>query len=428
MATYAQAPTAQAVGMMAGDGSIPDGALFGLPGVTIQSEQKENNAATVATPSAAAQVPVNFAANFKQTDIVFFWRMRFALTMGSAPTGTGLALSPYFPYNMIGPMSLNLQNQFDSISYFSGYDAALFQMVRPVRETSWPANFMDQMTGAVATNAYNDAANFTTASNYTTSSTSISFDVDLTPGIWFDLYYDLEQNGMLLNTKAQGIRTFVSPQMMAGTNRIVQPRVTYNQFGGLSTATNDVSGYPYTVTSSVVVLTTPSAQLDFRRKITYQPQSSKDAPLLWNWQYSRQTVRNTPGASSSWTIPLPLVGQILSFWISFRDPSQSNTSQVIDLNANVTELDVQIGSGLFRFQDTPEDMQLRFWRQHGTRPPKGVAVWDMALDEMGRITNANCINTLTTSAPQITVTFSSTPGSSAYYILGYEALRYVALQ
>jgi len=176
------------------------------------------------------------------------------------------------------------------------------------------------------------------------------------------------------------------------------------------------------------VLTTPSAQLDFRRKITYQPQSSKDAPLLWNWQYSRQTVRNTPGASSSWTIPLPLVGQILSFWISFRDPSQSNTSQVIDLNANVTELDVQIGSGLFRYQDTPEDMQLRFWRQHGTRPPKGVAVWDMALDEMGRITNANCINTLTTSAPQVTVTFSSTPGSSAYYILGYEALRYVALQ
>lgn len=427
MATQAQQPQAVPVTMMAGAGNLPDGALFGLPGVTIYSEQKENNSPTVTTPQAGAQTTALFASNFKQTDVVYAWRMLVNLTMGAAPTGTGLALSPHFPYNIIGPMALNIQNQFDTTSVFTGYDMALFQMLRPQKQNAVPMNFNDQMN-AVAFDAYNDPGNFVTSNAYTTASTTITFDLDLLPGIQFDLYYDLEENGMLLSSKAQGIRTFVSPQMMAGTNRIIQPRVQFDQLSGLSTAGNDTATYPYTVTSGAATFTTPLITLNFRRKLTYQPQSTKDAPLLWNWQYSRQVVRNTIGAVGQITIPLPLVGQILGFWIRFQDPGQAQATQNIPLSTNVTELDVQIGSGLFKYQDTPEDMQIRFWRQHGVRPPTGVAVWDMATLDDGRISNKDAINTLTTSGCQIVVTFSVTPSSSAYYVLGVEALRYVALQ
>lgn len=427
MATQAQAPQAVPVTMMAGNANIPDGALFGLPGVTVPSEQKENNSPTTTVPSASAQTTASFPANFKQTDVVYAWRMIFALTMGGAAAGTGIAVTAHFPYNMIGPLALNMQNQFDTINVFSGFDLLMFQLMRPQKQTSWIANVGDQMN-AVAFDAYNDAGNAITASNYTVTSTAINFDFDLLPGIQFDLYYDLEQNGMLLSDKAQGIRTFVGPQMMAGTNRIIQPRVTFNQFGGLATAGNDTTTYPYSTTAGAVTLTTPSIALNFRRKITYQPQSSKDAPLLWNWQYSRQCVRGTIGAQNQIVIPLPLVGQILAFYIRFQDPGQAQASQIINLATNTSELDVQIGSGLFRYQDTFEDMQSRFWRQHGVRLPLGVAAWDMATLDDGRITNKDAINTLTTSGCQVTVTFSVTPSASAYYVLGYEALRYVALQ
>jgi hypothetical protein len=427
MATQAQAPQAVPITMMAGNAGLPDGALFGLPGVTIYSEQKENNSPTATVPSATAQTTALFPANFKQTDIVYAWRMIVNVTFGAAPTGTGIAITPEFPYNFIGPMALNIQNQFDTISVFTGFDMALFQMIRPQKQTSWVANFNDQMN-AVAFDAYNDAPNSITSSAYTVASTAINFDLDLLPGIQFDLYYDLEENGMLLSNKAQGIRTFVSPQMMAGTNRIIQPRVQFNQGGGLATAGNDTATYPYSTTAGAVTYTTPNINLIFRRKITYQPQSTKDAPLLWNWQYSRQCVRNTIGAVSSLTIPLPLVGQILAFFIRFQDPGNAQATQNIPLATNVSELDVQIGSGLFRFQDTVEDMQSRFWRQHGIRPPLGVAVWDMATTDDGRISNKDAINTLTTSGCQVVVTFSVVPTASAYYVLGYEALRYVALQ
>jgi hypothetical protein len=416
------------VAMLTGNASVPAGALFGLPGVTVWSEQKENNDGTTFVPSATTQTTASFPSNFKQTDVVFGWIVSTTVTFGAAPTGTGIALSPYFPYNFLGATALNVQNQFDTYSLLSGFDEAIFQMIRPQRQQSWISNFVDQGNNA-ATDAYLNPGSFTTATNYTTASTSISFDFDLLPGIWFDLYYDLSENGMLLTDAANGMRTFVSPLMMAGTNRVIQPRVTYNQGGTVVAANSDVTLAPYTVTAGVVTYTTPVITQNFRRIITYQPQSSTDAPLLWNWQYSRQCVRNTIGATAQVTIPLPLVGQILAFYLRFVDPSQATSAtQIIPLSTNVSEMDVQIGSGLFRYQDTVKDMQRRFFRQHGVYPPTGVAVWDFATLFDGRVTNAAALNTLTTSGCQVVVNFSVVPGASAYYVLGVEALRYVALQ
>lgn len=428
MATAAQAPQAIPVTMMAGNSGLPDGALFGLPGVTIYSEQKENNSPTTTTLSGTAQTTAIFNANFKQTDVVYAWRMIVQINQTTITGNVGQALSPYFPYNFLGPIALNMQNQFDTISYFNGFDAILFDALRPQKQQAFVQNFGDQNLNQGYDN-YSPGTSQVSAPNagshpsaFVYNSNPIFFDIDLLPGIQFDLYYDLEENGMLMSNKAQGLRTFVGPQMMAGTNRIIQPRVTFNAAGSLTAA--DTSPVTYTTLPTTY---TANAVLNFRRKITYQPQSSKDAPLLWNWQYSRQCVRGSIGAVASTTIPLPLVGQILMFYIRMWDPASGTVGAPIPLT-NISECDVQIGSGLFRFQDTPEDMQSRLFRQHGLQLPDGILAWDMATLDDGRISNKDAINTLTTSGCQVTITFTGTQSASSYYVLGYEALRYVALQ
>lgn len=424
------APQPQPVTSLAANASMQDGALFGLPGVTIWSDQKENNSGVSNSLAIGSQTPINFPANFKQTDVVWAWRMQVIITQTTISGNAGQVLSPYFPYNFIGPMSLNVQNQFDTFFLFNGYDAILFQVIRPQRQTSWPQNFGDQ---SPAFDAYDNATNAGNwqptrpgagSAAFVYNSASVFFDIDLLPGIWFDLYYDLEENGQLYSNKAMGVRAFVSPLMMAGTNRVIQPRLTFNQTAGIATsATADIAPVTYT---TLPTTSTISAAVNFRRTISYQPQSSKDAPLLFSWQYSRQCIRNTIGAQTQITISLPLVGQILSFYIRMWDPGTAPGAPV-SLNT-VTEADVQIGSGLFRFQDTVEDNQSRFYRQHGIKMPDGVLVWDMATLPDGRISNRDAINTLTTSGCQVVITFNTAPSASAYYVLGYEALRYVALQ
>lgn len=427
-ATQAQAPQAVPVSMMAGNDALPDGALFGLPGVTVWSEQKENNSPTSTVLSGTAQTTAIFSANFKQTDIVYAWRMVVSIAQTTISGNVGQALSPYFPYNFLGPTSLNMQNQFDTVSYQNGFDAILFQALRPQKQQAFIQNFGDQglsqgydtySPGTSQVSAPNAGSN---PAAFVYNSNPIFFDIDLLPGIQFDLYYDLAENGMLMSDKAQGIRTFVGPQMMAGTNRIIQPKVTFNAAGSLTAA--DTSPVTYTTLPTSYAA---SATLNFRRRVSYQPQSTKDAPLLWNWQYSRQTVRGAIGAQSSVTIPLPLVGQILMMYVRLWDPSSGSFGAPIPLT-HISECDVQVGSGLFRYQDTPEDMQSRIYRQHGLQLPDGILAWDMATLDDGRITNANAINTLTTSGCQIVISFSTNPSASSYYILGYEALRYVAQQ
>lgn len=426
MATQAQAPQAVPVTMMAGQANLPDGALFNLPGVTIYSEQKENNSPTATVLATGAQTTAIFSANFKQTDVVFAWRMIVNIAQSAVTGSAGSALSPYFPYNFLGPIALNMQNQFDTISYFNGFDAVLFQALRPQKQTAWVQNFGDQ-NNVQGFDTYSPGVSQVSAPNpgtaaFVFNSANIFFDVDLLPGINFDLYYDLEENGMLMSSKAQGIRAFVGPQMMAGTNRIIQPRVTYNAAGSLTAA--DTSPVTYTTLPTTY---TANATLNFRRKISYQPQSTKDAPLLWNWQYSRQTIRGSIGAQAQLTIPLPLVGQILMFYVRLWNPSSGSFGAPIALTA-ITECDVQVGSGLFRYQDTPEDMQSRIWRQHGLQLPDGVLAWDMATGDDGRVSNKDVINTLTTSGCQVVITFTGAQSATSYYVLGYEALRYVALQ
>lgn len=397
-------------------GGVEDGQFFGLPGITVWSEQKENNDGNVTALASGAQATAIFNANFKQTDIVFRWDMgiNYAATYSVAPTTIG----PYFPYNIIGSLALNIQNQFNTINVESGVDAAIFQAIRPSRATSY-MNWVDQ--NLVAVDSYsNSTPTLVTSNAYTAGSTAMTWWLELMPCINFDLYYDLGEDGRLYADGAMGIRAYVTPQMMAGTNRIITPAVQYNS---LINAAN-----LYTSPFANGTLTSASVTLNFRRTVVYQPTSSAASPLLFNWQYARETRRFTISGVSSIDLPLPLVGQILMLYVRMWDPTLNAGAGGAIPITNVTNAWVQVGSGLYRFQDTPTDAVKRLYRQHGIFLPAGCLAWDMAVTDDGRITNRATINTLTTSGCLIHLDFTAAQNNGAFVVMGIESLRYVSLQ
>ena len=398
-------------------GSVPASSLFGLPGITQWSEQRENLDGTVTTLAQGSQVDAIFASNFKQTDVVMQWQMEVTIAQTYTAGGGAFTLSPMYPFSFLGPFGLNFHNQFDTINANNGWDAALLQITRPAK---WGVlqQVMDQNP---AVNAYSTQTNQSTATNYTSASTSVKFTMDLMPGILFNMYYDLEEDGRLYSHKATPIKAWVSPQLMSGTNRIVTPRVRYNQ--GFSTSADTA---PVTAAGGAPTFSGTST-LGFRRKAVYQPAGPNDTPPVFNWQYSRDFRRFSLAGVSSIDIPIPQIGQILTLLLRCWDPTlNSNVGGPIPI-ANFKEIDLIYGSGLFKYQDTAQRMQDRYLRQHNILLPDGVVGWDMAITDDGLITNAMALNTLTTSGCIVHIDFTGTQSATAYCIMNIEALRYVSV-
>lgn len=410
---------------------VPASALFGLPGVTNWTEQKENLDGTVTGIQSGAQVDVQFASNFKQTDVVMQWQMEVTVAGFQLSTVVNLVTSQQFPYNIIGPLGLNFQNQFDTINMPSAFAAMIMQMVRPSK-WGWLDNALEQNPSA---DNYSASPNQTTNStfaptvlapaNYVLSGASpqtYKFTLDLMPGMLFNLYYDLEEDGRLYSHKISPIKAWVTPQIMSGTNRVITPRVRVNQ--GVGTGDVAPAGYtaaPGTLNAGATVT------LGFRRKAIYQPAGIADTPPIFNWQYSRDFRRFSLSGVSSVDLPIPQIGQITAIVVYMWDPTlNTNVGGPIPI-ANVTECDVIYGSGLFKFQDKPLQNQRRFLRQHGLILPEGALVWDMAITDDGLITNAMALNTLTTSGCIVHLDFTGTQSSTAYCFMLIEALRYVAV-
>ena len=395
---------------------VQPGSLFGLPGITRALENKEANDGITATLAQATSTPQNGMVPFKQTDVIQGWEFQWTFaTTWTAGTQT-LNTSPYFPYNIVGPFQLTMQNQFNSIVAQSGIDLALWQVIRPQRQTDYKNALYTNKDGVAM---YTPQGLLPSAGNYTTASTSITMRMEVPGGIWFDAFYPLSGDGSILSGP---VRAFVSPQYMAGTARIVQPQITYNP--GLGT-TLDNAPVVATGTLTTPATFTGSSTLNLKRRGWYQPQGVGDSPAIYNWQYTRQAKPYSLSGLTTAYIPIPLNGQILSIFVRLFDPTlASNIGGPIPL-ANVSECDVIYGSGLYRFQDRPVDMQARFIAQHGTLITNGVLAWDMALDDFGRVTNAFALNTMNTSGVQVVLTFTGAQSSSAYAVVGVEALTYV---
>lgn len=392
--------------------SVQPASLFGAPGITRPLEQKENNDNSVATLSQASSTQALGFVPLRQTDVIYGWQLECSHALTLTPGTGAITVGSYFPDQFLGNVQLNMQNQFSTINVENGIDLALFQTIRPMRKAD-RRNALYTTTSSL----YNPATNQVSLSSYTNASTSILRRYELPGGMWFDQYFELDASGNPLN--ATPLRTFVSPQYMAGTARIVTPIVNFNP---LAAAKSD--GGPYTVTGNATVADTLT--MNWRRLGIYQPQGAADSPPVFNWQYVRRTQRFSLSGVSSTNLLVPLNGQIMALYVRLYDPSSGGVGAPIAITA-VSECDVQYGSGLFRYQDTPTDAQARYIAQHGTLLPTGVLAWDFALDDQDNITNRYCLNTMNTSGIQIALTFTGTQSSTAYAVVGVEALQYVEL-
>lgn len=410
-----------------GHPNIPQGGLFNLPGITYWSEQVENNDQTVVTALAGTQVAAQFQASLTNTDILYREIIDVSIvSTNEALAGGTVFKSPYVPYNYVGPIQLSMQNQFNSYDVPSGADAAIFTLIRPQYYQTPPnyieANPVEPIDGAQALLGVAPITSNARSTPTFGTTTAYKFTIDMPVGMWFDRYFDLEPDGSLVNLAP--VRSFVTPQLMSGSNRVITPRVTMNPI----IAANIDAGPWVQNTGTSTVTGGDAVTLGWQRKVVYQPKAHTDTPILWGWQYSRETKQYSLSGRSAADIVLPTTGQLLCVYYRLVTPGAASGGATIALS-NVTNVWLQYGSGLYKFQDTALRCQRRFMRQHtGLLPFEGVLIHDMVIDEMGHFSNQNALNTLDTSSCKVHFDFTGAQGTTAVVYIGVEALRYVVQQ
>lgn len=412
----AQPPSAR---QLNGHPQIPQGGLFNLPGITYWSYQVENNDQTSLTLASGNQTVFQFPASLANTDVLYREIVDVSLALTQAVNAGSVFTSPYQPYNYVGPVQISMQNQFNTIDVPSGIDLKIFELIRPEFYNEGN-NYFEQNanTGLITQGQQANLSTFTAAPTFVNG--TVKFSLDLPFGIWFDRYFDLDPDGQLRNLAP--VRAFVTPQLMSGSNRVVTPRMTFNAI----LASNTDNG-PFVVNAAGPTAS-GSVTLGWQRKIIYQPKAQTDTPVLWGWQYSREAKQYSLSSRSTADILLPTTGQLLMCYYRLYDPSAASGGNAIALS-NVKNIWLQYGSGLYKFQDTALRAQRRFQRQHTNLfPPEGVLVHDMVLDEQGYASNQNALNTLDTSSCKVHFDFTGTLSSTAYVIIGVEALRFVTQQ
>jgi hypothetical protein len=470
---------------------IPPGGLFGLPNQTQWFEQFENNDQNTVTLAGTSTTPVNNFLPFKQTDVIFWWELEFTIwssTTGSngmiVPGGAGEVLHTYAPYNFVGESRLRIQNMFDTWHVLNGIDAAIFQSYRPVRhqqvnkrtnlgwnpsgdldsKKGWINNRLPEVNGetnnyATAPGTYSNnvisggvyhqqlvTSTVTSTQLAVTQITAsgglfINFTLEVPAGLFFDEYYDMTADGSLVSRNRE---VWVSPQLMAGSTRQVQPAITMAPIATVCGSSVNGTEYGLMVLGQAATsYGTTTAQVGVKRVGCYSSNDPRRLPVIWRWQYVRDTRQLSIASRSIVDLPIPINGQILSVFVRLFDPAGSagttncqgtpiplyntpvppaNTADGVYL----TLCRLEYGSGLLRFQDRPRAMQRRFVQQHGFLPPVGVVIWDMGVNFAGEVTNALALNTLNTAGINIHLEFNTAVSSSAYAVVGVEALQYVS--
>ena len=402
---------------------VPVGAFFGLPGYTQPFEQYEN-LNNVQTPLAlSAQTPWNPPGSLQKTDIVRWWEMETIVNWTT--TVTGSTISPEAPYNLYQGMKLQLQGQYTPLEVESGFDAAFFQMYRPMRG---PGQMNIQ--NVLGTNVAGTYANSTIPqTNQSTSGIAANpasgsswvFNLEIPGGLFIDQYWDLAIDGTLL-PNGQGtiapMSAFVSPQYMGGGERVVVPKFNYSAIAAASADQGPLTGS----TAGAATVTQ-----NMRRIGYYGSANPAELPPVFNWQYRRTSKRYPVGAATKIDIPVTEYGQLLSAWVKIFDPTAGTYYAV----ANYSKCQLLYGSNLPRFDDDVLTMQRRFVDQHGFVPPQGYLVWDMLANTSGQFGLSNdfrVLNTLTNANTHFHLEFSPAPNSTAYAVIGTELLVPVATQ
>ena len=409
----------------------------GVPGQTTWFDQYEDTQDINVTTSASVQTPITGIVDFRRTDVVFNWKHHFKFTSPVFTAGTGQTLtnSPYAPYNIVGPVRLKIQNQYNSVEVESGIDWFIFNLIRPYRSTVAKRNILQganpagSPVGAPGQGYLNVAtpqANLAAPAQWAPG-TAFDLLLDVPGGTWFDEYYALDVDGNYLGALAD---VLVSPQYMAGTQRLIKTSILMNPLLGPTTDVAPVQTTTLTPTTDTASTASVTTSLSIRRTGVYGTTAAASLPAPQPWQYRWKTDRFSLSGKSQAIIQVPDdAGQVLCTYLRLYDPAANGgvggPVQLSSFAANSLAVQFLYGSGQTWFQGTAEECQYLWLEQHGFLLPQGVLGIDFAIDEIGTFSNKRAMNTLNTAGIEWSVQFSAPLSSSAYAVLGVESLVYV---
>lgn len=416
--------------------AVAPGQAFNVPGVpggeTEYFDQYDDTNALAITWNSANQTTVNGISKLRQTDIVLDWEMEVGITQTfTAGIGQTLTSSTYAPLNFIGPVKLPVQNQYASVDVPSGIDLYIFDLIRPYWRRGefmidGAAPFGDY-AGSTALGylaAANAQANTVFPAQWTNSVTALfTLDFRIPAAQYFDIYYDRAITG---ESTSPPHSAYVSPQYMAGTTRNLLPQVKLNPLFTSTLDNGPVNTTALTTPSQDTASTaTATGTLTFRRYGVFAGNPAA-SPLEYPWQYRRYATTYTIGNQAVFRVDIPQeTGQLMAWYLRLFDPGANTGLGAAIALSTISEVQFIYGSGLQRFDGTPQEITRRWLRQHPVLLPPGVIAFDMATTEAGLVTNEKLLNTLTTAGMRIVVNFSSNPTASAYAVLGLESLVYV---
>lgn len=419
--------------------TLAPGSRFSIPPFTDEVEQPENNDGLTATVNSSSQTTVQGIIPFMQSDVIYCWLLYTTIVETVTATGT-ITQSMYYPEIYYGPIQLNMQYQYPAIDVASGIDLAYVNQLRPFRRRSYN-NMRGLGEKLSAYTSYGSSYPFVTgvkttlaggigfgttpylapyAPNASGVQQTRKFVLELPTCVWFDEYYDLDEQGNPLSGPHSG---YISPANMGGYARVVTPSLKLNQ-AFTSGGTNLPDQAPYTITGGGATYA-GTATFNIQRVGVLGNVDSSVLPQPTNWQYNIAHLRYNVGAVTKFTIPINSIfaGQIMSIIVRLFDAS---TELEINLST-ITSFLLRYGGSVTRLNLTPYTWQKKFYDVHNYIPGEGVIILDLATDITGHVSNSYLLNTLRTASVNLDFILGSAPSSQAYAEVTIEGLRWVPL-
>jgi len=418
------APTQAVAGTGNGNGQQQQqqqpGDLFGVPKYSTQRRfvPDAGNQSLAAVPSAVSQVNVP-TTRLDQLDIVSGIKIAAQYTGEWTNTGAGLAVSPFFPANIIQQITFKLQAAYNTFN-LTGPLAGIMQAYRPM----WGNRQIGVTTPDVFCQFGENNPTFGTAK-------TLDFNIDIPFAMMFDEYFELNAQG---DPTRKVYDAWVSPFFMAAQARVVVPTVTIAP----QLATGDLLGSPVSRpgTDTTSTYTNPAFACGLNRNAWWTASSPAGNPPQYPWLYTRDYFQQPTSGQAKVGCLIQntgvSVGQVLSLAFFGWDPEANSGLGAVISSADIESIELVTGGSLQNIYATPQQLQDKMRSMYGwgygenAHVPDGVFVLDFALHEDGGyLSNANAINTYLVNGVQLNLTFKngSVPSSSASIYVGVEALK-----
>lgn len=397
--------------------------LFGVPKFSTQPRfvLDNQNQSIGFTPVAASQIGLA-TGKLDQLDIVTGIKIYLTYKGTWTNTGTGLAVSPFFPASAIQQITFKLQAAYNTFN-LTGPLAAIIQAYRPM----WG----NRQGGITNPNAFCQL-NLTAGKPTFGAAFTGNYGIDIPFAIKFDEYFDLDAGG---NPIARHDETIVTPMFMAAQARVVVPTVTFAP----ALSTLDLLGAPVSRpasdTTSTFAGTAGSAAM--YRQAYWTANSPQANPPQYPWIYTRDYFTQPTQGQGKVGILIQntgvSVGQVLSLWGFVWDPAANSGLGAIVPYSSIVSFELITGGSLQNRIYSAQAMQDLLGVMYGfyteaveTSFPSGIFVFDFMLSPDGAyFSNANAINTYLLNGVQVNITFAAglAPSATATVYMGVEALK-----